>query len=59
MSASARSRSSGRAFDNPREVSYENDPQYQPDVQPISAVSAYAPIDPHGPSEILAGRGLY
>ncbi len=59
MSASARSRSSGRALNNPREVSYENDPQYQADVRPVSAVSAYAPVDPHGPSEILAGRGLY
>lgn len=59
ISASARSRSSGRALDNPREVSYENDPQYQPDVGPVSAVSAYAPVDPHAPSEILAGRGLY
>jgi rare lipoprotein A len=56
MSASARRRSGGRALDNPREVSYENDPQYQPDVR---SVSAYAPVDPRGPSEILAGRGLY
>jgi rare lipoprotein A len=56
MSASARHRSGGRALDNPREVSYENDPQYQPDVR---SVSAYAPVDPQGPSEILAGRGLY
>jgi rare lipoprotein A len=37
-------------------VSYENDPQYAPDVR---AVAAYAPVDPRGPSEILAGRGLY
>jgi rare lipoprotein A len=59
MSASARRRSSGRALDNPREVSYENDPQYQPDVRSDSAVSAYAPVDRQGPSEILAGRGLY
>lgn len=59
MSASARSRSSGRVLDNPREVSYEGDPQYQPDAGSVSAVSAYAPVDPHGPSEILAGRGLY
>ena len=27
-----------------------------PDVRPVSA---YAPVDPHGPSELLAGRGLY
>jgi rare lipoprotein A len=57
MSASARSRSSGRVLDNPREVSYENDPRYQPDG--VRAVSAYAPVDRQGPSEILAGRGLY
>src|ERR1700761_4335650 len=53
MSASARSRSAGRVMDNPREVSYENDPRYAPDQQPV----AYAPIDPRGPSEILSGRG--
>jgi rare lipoprotein A len=56
MSASARMRSPGRAVENPRAVSYENDSRYTPDV---SSVSAYAPIDPHGPSELLAGRGLY
>jgi rare lipoprotein A len=59
MSASARSRSSGRVLDNPREISYENDPQYRPNVRAVSAVSAYAPVNPQGPSEILAGRGLY
>jgi rare lipoprotein A len=59
MSASARSRPGGRVLDNPREVSYEDDPQYQPGAGSVSAVSAYAPVDPHGPSEILAGRGLY
>jgi peptidoglycan lytic transglycosylase len=52
MSASARSRSSGRVLENPRSVSYENDARYAP-------AAAYAPIDPNGPSEILAGRGLY
>jgi rare lipoprotein A len=56
MSASARMRSPRRAVENPRAVSYENDSRYTPDV---SSVSAYAPIDPHGPSELLAGRGLY
>jgi rare lipoprotein A len=56
MSASARMRSPGRVVENPRAVSYENDNRYTPDV---SSVSAYAPIDPHGPSELLAGRGLY
>ena len=56
MSASARSSSAGRALDNPRAVSYENDDRYASHASPVSA---YAPIDPHGPSEILAGRGLY
>jgi rare lipoprotein A len=55
MSASSRSRSSGRSFDNPRAVSYEDDQRY---AAP-SPVSAYAPVDPHGPAELLAGRGLY
>jgi rare lipoprotein A len=48
MSASSRGR--GRVLDNPREVSYEGDSRYS---------SAYAPVDPRGPSEILSGRGLY
>jgi rare lipoprotein A len=56
MSASARTRSTGRVLDNPRAVSYEDDGRYAPRVRPVSA---YAPIDPRGPSEILAGRGLY
>jgi len=56
MSASSRARSSGRTVENPRAVSYENDDRYRPDVRPVSA---YAPIDPRGPSELLAGRGLY
>ncbi|MGH6740161.1 MAG: septal ring lytic transglycosylase RlpA family protein, partial [Bradyrhizobium sp.] len=56
MSAAARARSRGHIPDNPREVSYENDERYAPDVRPVAA---YAPVDPRGPSEILAGRGLY
>jgi rare lipoprotein A len=56
MSASARTRSAGRFVDNPRAVSYEDDPRYAPEIRPVSA---YAPVDPRGPSEILAGRGLY
>src|SRR6185437_6531090 len=48
MSASSRSRGRGRA--NPRAVSYEDDSRYS---------SAYAPVDPRGPSEVLSGRGLY
>jgi rare lipoprotein A len=54
MSASSRSRSAGRMFENPRAVSYENDDRYA-----VSPTSAYAPIDPRGPSELLSGRGLY
>src|SRR6202158_1561364 len=56
MSASSRARSSGRTVENPRAVSYENDDRYMPALR---TVSAYAPIDPRGPSELLAGRGLY
>jgi peptidoglycan lytic transglycosylase len=56
MSASARMRPGGRTLENPRAVSYENDGSYAPGVR---GVSAYAPLDPRGPSELLAGRGLY
>jgi rare lipoprotein A len=56
MSASARMRPGGRTLENPRAVSYESDGGYAPGVR---AVSAYAPVDPRGPSELLAGRGLY
>jgi rare lipoprotein A len=56
MSASARARSSGRITENPRAVSYENDERYAPSLRPVAA---YAPVDPRGPSELLAGRGLY
>ena len=52
MSASSRSR--GRALENPRAVSYENEASYAP-----SPRSAFLPIDPRGPSEVLSGRGLY
>jgi rare lipoprotein A len=54
MSASSRARSSGRVLNNPHAVSYEND-----DRDASRTISAYAPIDPQGPSEILSGRGLY
>jgi rare lipoprotein A len=54
MSASSRGR--GRAVENPRAVSYENDDRYAPNVRPVTA---YAPVDPRGPSELLTGRGLY
>jgi rare lipoprotein A len=56
MSASSRRRSAGRVLENPRAVSYENDDRDVPDTGPVSA---YAPIDPRGPSELLAGRGIY
>ncbi|MGB9117711.1 septal ring lytic transglycosylase RlpA family protein [Bradyrhizobium sp.] len=56
ISASARPRSGGRLLENPRAVSYEADDRYSSGVSPISA---YAPIDPQGPRELLAGRGLY
>jgi rare lipoprotein A len=56
MSASGRMRSGGRIIENPRAVSYENDDRYVPGVP---SLSAYAPVDPRGPSELLAGRGLY
>src|SRR5216684_2954706 len=56
MSASSRRRSGGRIVENPRAVSYENDDRYAPGVRPVSA---YAPVDPRGPSELLAARGLY
>lgn len=56
MSASARPRSGGRVLENQRAVSYEPDDRYSSGLR---SVSAYAPIDPQGPSELLAGRGLY
>ena len=56
MSASGRVRS-GRVLENPRAVSYENDSAYAaPSFKPVSA---YAPVDQRGPSELLSGRGLY
>src|SRR5437879_613679 len=51
MSASSRSR--GRALENPRAVSYENDANY------VAPTAAYLAVDPRGPSEVLSGRGLY
>jgi len=51
MSASSRRR--GRATENLRAVSYETDGRF------ASQPTAYAPIDPRGPHEILSGRGLY
>ena len=51
MSASSRSR--GRAMQNLRAVSYENEAGYE------APAAAYMPVDPRGPSEVLSGRGLY
>jgi rare lipoprotein A len=56
MSAASRTRSRGRVLENPRAVSYENDDRYAAGVGPVSA---YAPVDPRAPSELLTGRGLY
>src|SRR5450631_3174119 len=56
ISASSRARSAGRVLQNPRAVSYENDGSYAASAGPVSA---YAPFDPQGPRELLAGRGLY
>src|ERR1700675_2873980 len=53
---SGRTRSGGRVLENPRAVSYEEDDRYASGTRPVSA---YAPIDPRGPTELLAGRGLY
>ena len=50
MSASSRSR--GRPLENTRAVSYETDDRR-------AGTSAYVPIDPRGPAEVLSGRGLY
>jgi len=56
MSASSRTRPGGRHIENPRAVSYESNDRYAPPIRPVTA---YAPVDPRGPSELLAGRGLY
>jgi peptidoglycan lytic transglycosylase len=56
MSASSRMRPGGRILQNPRAVAYDKDGAYAPEVSPVSA---YAPVDPQGPRELLAGRGLY
>jgi rare lipoprotein A len=52
MSASSRSRSRGRALENSRAVSYENDSSYAPR-------QAYLPVEPPAQSAVLNGRGLY
>lgn len=58
MSASSRSRSSGRALENRRAVSYDRDGNYEP--QTLRPVASYAPpSEDRVPSEVLSGRGLY
>jgi rare lipoprotein A len=52
--AYVRSRSSDQFQDQSRAASYESRDRYV-----TRPVSAYAPMDPQIPSEILAGRGLY
>jgi rare lipoprotein A len=56
LAPSSRPRSNGRVAESPRAVSYENDDRYSSDIRPVNA---YAPIDQRGPSQLLAGRGLY
>jgi rare lipoprotein A len=56
MSASSRSRSRGRVLENPHAVSYEDAQASIPGQKPATS---YAPVDSHGPSEVLSGRGLY
>ena len=50
-------RPSGRPGDrkSPRRL-LRNDARYAAGARPVSA---YAPVDPRGPSELLSGRGLY
>ena len=57
MSASSRARSASRTLDNPRAVAYDEDDNHS--AASVPPVSAFAPIDQRGPSELLAGRGLY
>src|SRR3984957_12704831 len=55
MSASGRARWGVRRHENPPAVSDEDDGRDAPGLSPASA---YAPIAPRGPRELLAGRGL-
>jgi rare lipoprotein A len=54
MPASRRARSAVRMPDNPRAVSYDNDPRYAP-----STDSGESPSDARGASGVLSARGLY
>jgi rare lipoprotein A len=57
ISASGRVRAGGRNAENPRAVAYDDAGGYVPPA--VRPVSAYAPVDQRGPSELLSGRGLY
>lgn len=57
MSASGRTRSAGRALENPRSVSHEDNGNSAP--QSTRPVASYAPVDQRVPVELLSGRGLY
>jgi rare lipoprotein A len=56
MSTPTRPYPGGRVLEHPRAASYEPDDRYGSSMRPVSA---FAPIDRQGPSELLAGRGLY
>ena len=45
-----------QVLENPHAVSYED---AQASIPGPKAAPSYAPVDPHGPSEVLSGRGLY
>ena len=51
---SGRPRTIAQVLEDSRPASYEADSRYR-----VSPISAYAPVDPDGPSDFLAGRGLY
>lgn len=55
MSASDRIPARRQAMEGPREVSY-GEGNVAGHVRPVTA---YAPVDQRGPSELLSGRGLY
>lgn len=56
MSSARSRRSDGRVLENPRAVSYEAGGS---SASAVRQIDAYAPVDRRGPSELLAGRGLY
>ncbi|HVV43511.1 MAG TPA: septal ring lytic transglycosylase RlpA family protein [Nitrobacter sp.] len=58
MSAAGRMRPHRQPIENARAVSYDENGRYQ-SAEATRPVVAYAPADSRGPSELLAGRGLY